>query len=186
MLVSLTSSALRAHLAATVIRIGFPLLGVCLLTMGLLGLVSYALMPVCDALRSRDWRPVSAAVETVAVLPPLSRLHPPLDALTIRYRYSFADVEYSGDRFDPHAGLYLHSASEAVLAELRESPEIVVWVNPGDPKDAMVRRDLRWSVLLFFVPALAMSVAGALLLFAGMLAWNNVDLKLRQRMGDGS
>lgn len=183
MSVAKTPSVLRIRLAGMVVRIGLPLLGACLLTLGILGLVSFALLPAVEALRSRDWRPVTAVLEAVAVQPPPSRLHPPLDALEVRYRYTIADVEYSDDCFDPHLGLYLRSASPAVLAELRASPEIVVWVNPADPAEAMVRRNLRWQVLLFAVPALMMALTGGLLVFAGMLAWNNVDYKLGRRAG---
>jgi len=186
MSVAKAPSLLRIRLAGMVVRVGFPLLGACLLTLGMLGLVSFAVLPAFDALRSRDWQPVPAVLETVAVLPPSSRLHPPLDLLEIRYRYTIGDVEYSDDRFDPHTGLYLHSASLAVLAEMRASPEIVVWVNPADPAEAMVRRDLRWPVLLFAVPALMMALTGGLMVFAGMLAWNNVDLKLGRGTGGGS
>lgn len=178
MSVAKAPSLLRIRLASIVVRIGFPLFGACLLALGILGLVSFAVLPTFEALRSSDWRPVPAVLETAALRPPTSRLHPPLDTLEIRYRYTIGDIEYSDDCFDPHTGLYLHSVSQAVLAELRASPEIVVWVNPANPAEAMVRRDLRWPVLLFAVPALAMALLGGLLVFTGMLAWNNVDLKL--------
>ena len=176
-----TSPTLRTRLTGTVIRIGLPVVGVCLLTFGLLGVVSFAVLPATEALRSRDWRAVPAVVELAELRPPLSRLHPPLDKIEIRYRYVVAGVEYHEDGFDPHAGLYLPSASGAALAGLRASPEILVWVNPGNPGEAMVRRNLRLPVLLFALPALAMAVAGGLMLFAGMLAWNTGALKLKRR-----
>ncbi|NMG75786.1 DUF3592 domain-containing protein [Aromatoleum diolicum] len=185
MFVPQAPSSLRVRLASLVIRVGVPLLGVTLLILGLLGLVSFAVLPAFEALRSRDWQPVPAVLETVAVQPPPSRLHPPLDAVAVRYRYTIGGIDYAYDCFDPHAGLYLHKASSEVLAELRASREIVVWVNPANPAEAMARRDLRWPVLLFSLPALLMSLIGGLLVFAGMLAWNNVDLKLARRPSGG-
>jgi hypothetical protein len=178
------SPSLRTRLTGTVIRIGLPAVGVCLLTFGLLGVVSFAVLPAAEALRSRDWRTVPGVLELAQVSPPLSRLHPPLDKIEIRFRYTLAGVEYHSDRLDPHAGLYLRSVSREVLEGLRASEELPVWVNPGNPADAMVRRDLRLPVLLFALPALAMAVAGGLMLFAGMLAWNTGALKLKRRTRD--
>jgi uncharacterized protein DUF3592 len=163
----------RVTLGAVVIRVGLPVLGVALLMAGLLGIVSYGVLPSVDALRSRDWQPVEASIDYVGLRLPPSRLHPNLDAVEIRYRYFAAGAEHSGVRYDPHDGQYSRPLSQEVFARLQSAGTIAVWVNPADPDDAMVSRELRWPVLFFTLPALALALAGGLMLFAGMLAWSH-------------
>ncbi|CAI07692.1 hypothetical protein ebA2790 [Aromatoleum aromaticum EbN1] len=152
--------------------IGLPLIGVGLLMVGLLGVVSYGVLPSVESLRSRSWQPVEASIESVSLQGPPSSLHPPLDSVQIRYRYRVGDVDHDGIRYDPHDGQYARDSSQAIVAGLQASPRITVWVNPSDPDDAMVFRELRWGVFLFTFPALALALAGGLMLFAGMLAWS--------------
>lgn len=152
--------------------IGLPLFGVGLLMAGLLGIVSYGVLPSVESLRSRDWQPVEASIESVSLHGPPSSLHPPLDSVHIRYRYRVGDTDHDGVRYDPHDGQYAHDSSQLIVAGLQASPRITVWVNPADPGDAMVFRELRWAVFLFTFPALALALAGGLMLFVGMLAWS--------------
>ncbi|MCK0510196.1 DUF3592 domain-containing protein [Aromatoleum buckelii] len=167
----LPSSPLAAF-RAVALGIGLPLLGVGLLMAGLLGVVSYGVLPFMESLRSRHWQPVEAAIESVSLHAPPSSLHPPLDSVQIRYRYRVGDADHDGMRYDPHDGQYARDSSQSIVAGLQASPRITVWVNPSDPDDAMVFRELRWAVFLFTFPALALALAGGLMLFAGMLAWN--------------
>lgn len=173
----LPSSPLAAFRVA--LGIGLPLLGVGLLMVGLLGVVSYGVLPSVESLRSRGWQPVEASIESVSLHTAPSSLHPPLDSVRIRYRYRVGDVEHDGVRYDPHDGQYAPDSSRAIIAGLQASPKITVWVNPSDPDDAMVFRELRWGVFLFTFPALALALAGGLMLFVGMLAWNQAKLVRR-------
>lgn len=176
--------ALRAALGDILIRFGMPLVGVGLLTAGLLGIVSYAALPAIDALRSRDWQPVEASVESVDLRLPQSRFHPALYSVAIRYRYKSGGIEHDGARFDPHDGMYARPVGADVLAGLRSARHITVWVNPADPDEAMVHRELRWPVLLFALPALVLALVGGLMLFAGMLAWSQDKMTWRRRKAD--
>lgn len=162
-----------AAFRAVALGIGLPLLGVGLLMAGLLGIVSYGVLPAVESLRSRDWQPVEASIEAVSLHGPPSTLHPPLDWVQIRYRYRVGDADHHGVRYDPHDGQYAHDSSQSIVAGLQASPRITVWVNPADPGEAMVFRELRWAVFLFTFPALALALAGGLMLFAGMLAWSH-------------
>lgn len=168
------SLSLRARVTALCLRVCFPLAGVFLLTLGLLGLLSYGVLPLADAWRARNWQPVPAVLEHVALRPETSPLHPPLDSVQVVFRYQAAGAEHVGQRLDPHDGRFPRSHGNAVIDVLRGQAELVAWVNPADPAEAMLARELRWTVLVFALPALAMMVVGALLLFGGMLAWNNV------------
>lgn len=168
-----------ATLGAIAIRVGLPLIGVALLMTGLLGVVSYAVLPTIDTLRARDWQPVEATIESVSLVPTVSELHPPLDTVEIRYTYMADDGPHTGLRFDPHGGQYAQSVANEVVSKLKTSPQITVWVNPDDASDAMVFTGLRLPVLLLAIPAFGLALIGGLLLFTGMLAWNHNRLTWR-------
>lgn len=173
------SSSLSSALILFAVRVGLPLVGLALLMTGLLGVVSYGVLPVIDAARSRDWKPVEATVESVALSPPVSSLHPQLETVEIRYEYFIDGEVHAGSRYDPHGGQYAIPESSEVLASLKTSPRITVWVDPDDPQDAMVLRAVRLPVLLFAVPALGLALVGGVMLFVGMLSWNHNRLTWR-------
>jgi len=167
------SPPLFTSLGVIVVRVGLPLIGVALLMTGLIGVVSYGVLPTIDAWSSRHWQPVEATIESVSLSPPPSRFHPRLETLDIRYEYTVDGTAHVGTRYDPHSGQYAHPQNSEILASLKTSPKITVWVDPENPEDAMVLRELRLPVLVFVVPALGLALAGGLMLFTGMLSWNH-------------
>lgn len=173
------SSPLSSALNLFAVRVGLPLIGLALLMTGLLGVVSYGVLPVIDAARSRDWKPVEAMVESVALSPAVPGFRPQLETLEIRYGYIVDGEVHAGTRYDPHAGQYPIPESSEVLASLKTSPRITVWVDPDEPQDAMVLRAVRLPVMLFAVPALGLALVGGLMLFVGMLSWNHNRLTWR-------
>lgn len=166
------SSPLRERLTDLLVRAGFPLIGVFLLTAGLWGVLSFAVLPAITLARTQAWQPQPAVVESVALRHPSSRLHPPLDTVEVRYRYAIEGVEYSESALDPQFGLYLRSASTAAFSQLRDTPRITVWVNPQRPQEAVASRDFRGKVFLFAIPSLLLAILGGRMLFVAMLAWN--------------
>ncbi|HJV27983.1 MAG TPA: DUF3592 domain-containing protein [Aromatoleum sp.] len=176
-----TSTGYRAHAIGVILRIAFPLVGVFLLTLGMVGSITYGVLPLFDALRSRHWQPVTATLEAVTVEPPTALLRPPLERIGVRYRYVYDKIEYAGGRLDPLDGRYSHRRGKEVLERLRSQTELEVWVNPSNPRESLVNREVRAGVALFALPAFAMAIAGGISLFAGMLAWNNVPLGVRQQ-----
>lgn len=151
-----------------------PLLGVVCLTAGLLGIVNHAVLPMTEALRTRNWVPAVAVVETATVRPAALGLEPSsLDMLVVRYRYSFGGKSYVGQSYGPHHGLDRAPVHEEALRALGAATAVTVWVNPAAPEQAVLSRKLRWPVMALALPALAMCLVGGLLVFAGMVAWNN-------------
>lgn len=154
------------------VRLAYPLIGVCLLTAGLWGVLSLGVLPAVLVVRSLDWQPQPAVLESAVLRRPTSRLQPPLDTLEVSYRYTHGGVEYRENCLDAQFGLFLPAAGEGILALLRASPELTIWVNPAAPAEALARRDFRWPVFLFALPALVMGVVGGRMLYLAMLAWN--------------
>ena len=153
------------------ICIVLPLVGIVLLSVGLSAVLSFAVLPVVDALDSIDWIPAEASIEE-ARLRPSSIPFDPLDTIEVRYRYRHQDRLIESAHYDPHRGMSTRRAGREAVAALREDPSVTVWVNPADPHDARVRRSLRWTVVLIALPSLVLSFLGALMVFGGMVAWN--------------
>lgn len=174
---------LTARLAAFFVRVAYPLIGVCLLTAGLWGVLSFGVQPAVLMVRSLGWQAQTAVLESATLRRPSSRLQPPLDTLEVRYRYVHGGTEYSDNCLDVQSGLFLPAAGEEVLAQLRASRELTIWVNPAAPGEALARRDFRWPVFLFVLPALAMGGVGGRMVYLAMLAWNGAPAPGARRPG---
>lgn len=148
-----------------------PLVGVALLVSGLVGVVSFGVLPLVEALRMRSWIPVPAMVEEVGLRVPDWPIRGPLELLDIRYRYEHAGTTHEGRRYDSHDGLIPAKAGRLALAELKATPAITVWVHPRAPAEAIVSRGVRWQILALALPALSLAVAGGAMVYWGMAAW---------------
>ena len=110
-----------------------------------------------DGVRAKEWVRVKAEVTGDA-----------------NYRYTFKGATYSGDRlgtmpfngtsdvddFDERVGSLFAQARE-------ERKPITVFVNPDNPAESMVDRQIRWGMMLFLVPfALAFGGVGVGMLVA--------------------
>lgn len=170
-----------AHFA---LRTVVPIVGVILMIAGMLGIVTFAVLPAFEALGSRNWEQVEARVESVVLLPPPSPVHPPLSSLKVAYRFERDGISYEGFRTDPHAGMNSWTRGSEMLGRLKAAPVVSVWVNPADPSESMLDRELRWAVLMFAIPALGLLLVGGIMVFAGMLSWNVPRLPLRDAKTD--
>lgn len=164
---------LKQYMLEAVIRVALPLLGVVLLVAGLLGVVSFAVVPTLDAMRSRQWTPVAATLDWARIEPATVARSRPLPALAVRYSYRYGGVDFVGRRNDLHFGLDTPSAVQARLRQVEDGRALTAWVNPAAPEQAMLDRSLHWGVLLLTIPAALVALIGGLLVFGGMVAWND-------------
>lgn len=173
------ATPLRLRIARVALRTVVPIVGVILMIAGMLGVVTFAVLPAFEALDSRDWEQVEAKVESVVLLPPPSRVHPPLSSLKVAYRFERHGISYEGFRTDPHVGMNSWTRGSEMLERLKAAPVVSVWVDPADPSESMLDRELRWPVLMFAIPALGLLLVGGIMVFAGMLSWNVTRLPSR-------
>ncbi|QDF99196.1 hypothetical protein CJ010_22965 [Azoarcus sp. DD4] len=164
---------LKQYLLEAVIRVALPLLGVVLLVAGLLGVVSFGVVPTLDAMRSRQWTPVVATLDWARIEPATVARSRPLPTLAVRYSYRYGGVDFVGRRNDLHFGLDTPSAVQARLRQVEDGRALTAWVNPAAPEQAMLDRSLHWGVLLLSIPAALVALIGGLLVFGGMVAWND-------------
>jgi hypothetical protein len=146
-----------------VARTGLLLLAVILFAGALLAVWQLAFGPLLLVWRSQDWPQVSARIESVQLVVGLGGRQ-----LEVRYHYRFKDHTYHSERFGPYRGLADSAALEEAYGELLYSKNIKAWVNPHDPEEALLNRDISWSVALMAIPACAMIFLGAALLWAAL------------------
>lgn len=112
---------------------------------GLLGIYAVA-GTVYDGWRASGWVPTPATITHV-------------DTGHVAYSYQWQERRYTGDR----AGTFVLGGSseiddwdermEALISKARseESP-VTAYVNPADPAESMLDREIRWKLLMVFLP----------------------------------
>lgn len=110
---------------------------------------------VYDGVRARDWTPVQARISHV-------------DTGQVAYIYEWQGKKYAGDR----AGTFvLGGTSEVddwedrmdrmISAAIAERLSVTAYVNPGNPAESMLNREIRWKLLAVFLPfAVGFTAAG--------------------------
>jgi hypothetical protein len=143
-------------------RMGLTLLALLFFGGGALSAWQLGGAPLRDAWRSRNWQQVTATLEDVA----LSDMSAQGVKLTVIYRYRVDDREYQGNRYGPHVWMDNADAQREAYADLLYRRRTQAWVNPARPEEALLNRDVHWSVALMALPALGAAGLGAVLFWA--------------------
>ena len=98
---------------------------------------------ILETASAGDWDEVGATIESVEIVRESSGSGTSREVdykLQLSYRYEVDGREYVGTRYQVSRDLKAstESAAEERAAELRESPEIRVFVNPNDPEAAVM------------------------------------------------
>lgn len=115
----------------------------------------------------QDWQPVYAQLLSV------NGSRTPAKA---RYRYQFNGTTYESDRvcvahFSDNIGSY-HNDLLGKLKRIKRTGEpILVWVNPQDPFQAVIDRDMRWGLFAFVSGFCSIFIViGLVVIYAGIRA----------------
>ena len=154
-----------------------PLLGGFLLAVGVLGVVTFALLPAVEAIGCRTWEPAEAIVDEFRVDDAGLLLPVPIRRISLTYHYKWTGDDHQGDRFGPHGGLIGGLPEEPI----EPGDEIVVWVNPANPSQALVSRDFQWPLFAIGLVSLSAALVGGFAVFLGMVMMNDRRLMLGRR-----
>ncbi len=74
--------------------------------------------------------------------------------VTARYRYDYFGQSYVGDRVgfaggSDNIGSYHHDLNRTLSRVRGGSQALNIWVNPNEPSEAVIDRDMRWGLLAF-------------------------------------
>jgi hypothetical protein len=127
-----------------------------------------------DSWSARDWVLVRAdvtAAERVASSGRSSSVR-----ATGTYRYTFEGKEYTGSRLSittmdggDNIGDWQEEMAEFLLAAKKRERRVDVFVNPANPAQAVLDRNVRWPVMLFLVPFMVLFGGVGIAALAG--AW---------------
>ncbi|MDR2637635.1 MAG: DUF3592 domain-containing protein [Zoogloeaceae bacterium] len=145
-------------------RAGLVLLAIILLCGGTFAAWQLAVAPLCDAWRSRNWPQVSAKIDTVHLVTGAQG-----SRLEVRYRYRVNGEVHRSERYGLYTWLTHAESLRQAYAELLYAKTARAWVNPSDPDEALLNRDIRWSIACMAIPAVFTALLGAALLWAAML-----------------
>jgi hypothetical protein len=134
----------------------------------------WALVPMLvDAQRMQDWQQGEARLTSAELVASRGS-----DSTTYRvratYTYEYGGREYRGDRVAvSSAGDNIGDFQRGLGRELerahREGRPVPVWINPENPREAVLNRDLRWGMVgLFLMFVLVFGGAGAGMLWYGL------------------
>lgn len=167
-----------------VARAGLVLFALLALGGGGIGVYGFALQPLWDAWRSRDWQPVSAQIIDVRLSGGPGGGHRGAKVL-VTYRYAVAGHWYEGQRFGLYTWMDDADAQRAAYANLLYRQRVKAWYDPRNPAAALLDRELRPSVQVLALPALGLMALGGWILWAaylgGLATW-----RARRRLGRAS
>jgi hypothetical protein len=118
--------------------------------------------------QARSWLPAPGVVLTSRVVPAAEGQHQPL----ISYRYTFSGTVFESNRvrFIQHSSS-LRGPAEAVVARFRPTQQIIAFVNPTHPSEALLERDPQLSSVLLFMVAGAGALAFGLFRLLSAIGW---------------
>lgn len=147
--------------------------------------------PLYDVFRSGDWQPVPGRLVLVNLAASPDRKAGDTYRVEAYYRYTFAGQTHTGSRVGVMAGgsdnigdWHQRTYYRLKAAQDRDV-SVTVWVNPADPAEAVLDREMRWGMLAF------RSVFGLIPLGMGAaVLWlyrrKPKGVPSRQRIGDRS
>lgn len=157
---------------------------------GVLGLQHTVLSPVLESWRTRGWVATPAILDDIKLLAadgtPIPIFHDPrlsiserasimptgIVKLSVRYHYYIGEQSFDGNRFGLFEGLDDGDAQRLAAASMHRKQEIQVWVNPDNPSESILNRDLHWGVMAMGLPLLATAFAGLVILgYAVKTGW---------------
>lgn len=155
----------------------------------MLGLQHTVLSPLLEAWKTRSWVATPAILDEIKLLAadgtPIPIFHDPnltipqrvsimptgIVKLAVRYHFYLGDQSFDGNRFGLFEGLDDGDAQRLAAASMHRKQEIQVWVNPDNPNESVLNRELHWGVMAMGLPLLAMAGIGLLILGYGVKTW---------------
>jgi hypothetical protein len=160
-------------------------LGPALFLVAGLGLAAFFLVPLGRVIQALGWDPVSCEVLSSSV-----DRHQGGDEATysveVRYRYEVDGRSYQGRRYRFLGGSSSGSeAKQRIVDSLPPGAATICWVDPDDPREAVLDRGLSWEYVFGLLP-LAFVALGAVGLYAATAGWRGRTGRRAEAIGSGA
>ncbi|MBE6368013.1 MAG: DUF3592 domain-containing protein [Lentisphaerae bacterium] len=146
-----------------------PVFGIIFILAGCFFIHILAGQPLGNVLQSRSWVKVPAVVESSELKRRLTH-QDNLLALSVVYNYQYMNKVYRSSRYDffRTPELYTNIGVEDMSLIVQQYPagsEIAVYVDPAQPEQAVISRDIVWTRLLWcLLPLLFVGVGSGVLI----------------------
>ena len=129
--------------------IALMLFGAVFFGFGMLALSLGAIPPVLNYFSMKSW----VAAEAVVLSTDLET-HQGSDSTTYKvvaqYQYQYRGLDYVGDRVGLSTGSdNIGNWHRDTYNRLKANPSITIWVNPDNPEQSIIDRNIRWGTFLF-------------------------------------
>ncbi|SHE92795.1 Protein of unknown function [Microbulbifer donghaiensis] len=135
-------------------RVGGTLFGGFFFCMGFGFFTVFVGLTLVDRVGMQGWQPMQAQILSTEL-----KTHRDSDGGTTyrakaNYQYRFNGRDYRGDRVSVHTGSdnfgsYQHDMHRQLSAAKRQGRSVSGWLNPADPSESVLDRELRWILVLF-------------------------------------
>lgn len=137
---------------------------------GIAVLVFWTLPTIVDTWRAQSWEQGEARV-TSAGLETRRGDDSTTYRANARYTYSYRGRDYQGDRVtigggSDNIGSFQQDLAQRLVRAREAGEPVPVWINPADPREAVLNRDFRWGVL-----ALSLGLGLVFTGVGGSLGW---------------
>lgn len=120
--------------------------------------------------RSRSWTATSCVIVSSGVEESHDSDNGSTYRVVTRYRYRVDGREYVGNRYNWSIGYSSgYESKQRIVASLRAGTHATCYVDPANPADAVLSRDVGWEMAFVLLP-LVFIVAGVGMMFAGARA----------------
>jgi hypothetical protein len=147
---------------------GLIIFGLVFTAAGALFLSAFFVPMVVGVVRSRNWVATPCVMVTSQVEESSSGDDGPTYRINARYRYVWDDHERSGDRYNWSTGYTSgYAGKQEIVNRLRPGAETTCYVNPANPAESVLDRDLNSDAFYGLIP-LVFVVVGLAIVFYGM------------------
>lgn len=141
-------------------KIGGTLFGGVFFAFGFGFFLAFIGSALSDRVAMQNWQPVQATLTNVKLERNYSDGSTTYKA-TAAYKFTYQGQNYHGDRVSLHAGSdniggYQNDMHNRLKRAFSSNRPVTVWVNPTNPFESVIDRNVRWSMIIF--PGLLCSV----------------------------
>lgn len=122
----------------------------------------FFLLPIHELVRTHAWTPSTCEILTSRVVTATHTGSNDTYRVDVKYRWSHQGAAFTGDRYDLN-GWSSSNAREDCVEIVRSLPpgaRVGCFVNPGDPREAVIDRDVHGTQVIAWIVSWGMLVLG--------------------------
>ncbi len=164
-----TSISKKGSLPAGCVGVPLLLFGLIFGAVGVGVAALTTVVPLWHLQQAQSWKPARCEVTFSQVA---NSGRGDTSRIDVRYRYEWGDKRYSGQRYDFTTGSdnFGNSAKAEIITHYRPGTTVDCFVNPQDPTQSVINRDVKWRYFFGFAFGLPFASVPLLMIGFGLYA----------------